>query len=384
MEGQILNTVLQSLLTEIGKAYGNLLPVSYYFFYTMATLSLVRLGLAYAIEPSGNILAMLLTRLFKMSLMLWLIANLPYLHELLLEGAIKLGAKAAGFNTQNLILNPSEIAEYGVKVIAPIRLWLYELSWSFKNIGGNIVNIIFGVIAIILILAAFYYLAYQSFMALVDFYFSSILAPVFLAFQLFEYTAWLAVGAIRSPLQHTVKLFTIVFILNIVEPWMASLITAKQQNLQQVTSLVFAAMILVGLAVKASSWAAGIFTGQTTASAGDLAATANMVLNAGTTSTNIINRAQQASTSLIKGGLTTGAAAVTGAELRGMNATGLNKFPQMAYGAVEGATFSLRSSLADSISKGVRQGYTATGGDLAQVTSQQRIASLFKAPTLGG
>jgi|GEM_PF-4365375 len=150
MEGQILNTVLQGLLDQIALAYGNLLPVAYYFFYAFATITLVKLGLSYAFDQNGSILAALLIKLFKMGFMLWAISDLPYLHEVLRDGAIKLGIKAAGgTSTVDLILNPSEIAQYGSQVIAPIRGWLYSMSWSSLNsIGSNLVNVLFGIIAI--------------------------------------------------------------------------------------------------------------------------------------------------------------------------------------------------------------------------------------------
>ena len=176
MDGQILNTVLQSLLDQIALAYGNLLPVAYYFFYAFATITLVKLGLSYAFDQNGSILAALLVKLFKIGLILWAISYLPYLHEVLRDGAIKLGIRAAGgTSTIDLVLNPSEIAQYGNKVIAPIRSWLYSMSWSSpKSIGSNLINVLFGIIAVVLILGAFFYLAYQMFMALVDFYFNSV------------------------------------------------------------------------------------------------------------------------------------------------------------------------------------------------------------------
>ena len=377
MHEQMLNSVLQSLLEQIAMGYGNLLPVTYYFFYAFATITLVKLGLAYAFQD-GNILAALLAKLFKIGLMLWLITNLPYLHEVLRDGAIKLGIRAAGGNTMDLVLNPSQIADYGLKVAAPIRVWMYDLSWSVNSIGSNVVNILFGVIAVILIVVAFCYLAYQMFMALVDFYFTSVLAPVFLAFQLFEPTAWMAVGAIRGPIQHAVKLFTMAFIINLAEPWIASLIIiSKLQDFTEIASLVVAALILVALSLKAGSWSAGMFSGSPTASGYDLVTAAAGVVSAGACVTmagsSSIKGAQKVAGSVASGAIATGAAAVTGAALRGVNHTGASKLASMAYGAAEGAAGVLMATpkaikhisqgFKDSITSGIRQGYISSGGD---------------------
>ena len=381
MHGQILNTVLQNLLEQIALAHGNLLPVAYYFFYAMATLTLVKLGLIYAFEPNGNILAALLAKLFKMGLMLWLITNLPYLHEVLRDGAIKLGIRAAGSsNTVDLILNPSQVAEYGVKVIAPIRVWIYGMSWSVKTIGINLVNILFGVIAVIVILGAFFYLAYQMFMTLVDFYFTSVLAPVFLAFQLCESTAWLAVGAIRGPMQHAVKLFTLAFIINLAEPHIAAImVTDKLQSFTEIGSLVLGSLVLMALSLKAGSWAAGMFSGSPTASGGDLVTTTAGVIGAGAAATMIggsyLQRAKKVAGSIVGGTIATGAAAVTGAQLRGIAYTGTRagKLASMAYGAAEGAAGMLMAtpkamqqrisqSFNANVAQGIRQGYISSGG----------------------
>ena len=390
MEGQILNTVLQGLLDQIALAYGNLLPVAYYFFYAFATITLVKLGLSYAFDQNGSILAALLIKLFKMGFMLWAISDLPYLHEVLRDGAIKLGIKAAGgTSTVDLILNPSEIAQYGSQVIAPIRGWLYSMSWSSLNsIGSNLVNVLFGIIAIVLILGAFFYLAYQMFMALVDFYFTSVLAPVFLAFQIFTPTAWMAVGAIRGPIQHAVKLFTMAFIINLAEPWIGSLIvTGKLHSLTEIGYLVLASFILVALSLKAGTWASGMFSGSPTASAGDLVTTAAGVVGIGAASavlaSNAVTGAKKVAGSVVGGTIATGAAAVTGAQLRGATYTGnsqIGRLASMAHGAAQGTVGmalstpkamqeSISQSFSNSVARGIRQGYVSTGGNGDNIAS---------------
>lgn len=402
MEGQILNTVLQSLLDQIALAYGNLLPVAYYFFYSLASITLVKLGLAYAFDQNGSILAALLAKLFKMTFMLWVISNLPYLHEALRDGAIKLGIKAAGSsNTLDLILNPSSVAEYGVKVIAPVRYWIHNMSWSGGHVASNIANILFGSIAIMLILAAFFYLAYQMFMALVDFYFTSVVAPVFIAFQLFGPTAWMAVGAIRGPIQHAVKLFTMAFIISLAEPWIGSLMsTSKLQGLTEVGGLVFASFVLVALSLKAGTWASGMFSGSPTASAGDLVATAAGVVGVGAAGTMLggsaLRGTQRVAGSLIGGAIATGSSAMTAASLQGSTYTGnsgLGKFAAMAYGAAQGTAGMLMStpkaaqerisqSFRDSVSSGIRQGYISTGGaDLPDASKSNYGENNAKAAT---
>ena len=390
MEGQILNTVLQGLLDQIALAYGNLLPVAYYFFYAFATITLVKLGLSYAFDQNGSILTALLIKLFKMGFMLWAISDLPYLHEVLRDGAIKLGIKAAGgTSTVDLILNPSEIAQYGSQVIAPIRGWLYSMSWSSLNsIGSNLVNVLFGIIAIVLILGAFFYLAYQMFMALVDFYFTSVLAPVFLAFQIFTPTAWMAVGAIRGPIQHAVKLFTMAFIINLAEPWIGSLIvTGNLHSLTEIGYLVLASFILVALSLKAGTWASGMFSGSPTASAGDLVTTAAGVVGIGAASavlaSNAVTGAKKVAGSVVGGTIATGAAAVTGAQLRGATYTGnsqIGRLASMAYGAAQGTIGmalstpkamqeSISQSFSNSVASGIRQGYRSTGGNGDNIAS---------------
>lgn len=384
MEGQILNTVLQNLLEQIALAYGNLLPVAYYFFYVFATITLVQLGLNYAFDQSSNMLATLLLKLFKIAFMLWVVGNLPYLHEVLRDGAIKLGIRAAGgSSTIDLVLNPSQIVSYSSEVILPIKIWIQKMSWgSPKNIGVNLVSVLFGVISMLLIYAAFFYLAYQMFMTLVDFYFTSVLAPIFLAFQVFTPTAWIAAGAIRGPLQHAVKLFTMAFIINIAAPWIESLqaTTGEVKSLDQVGCLVLISVVLVALALKAGTWASGMFSGSPIASAGDLVASVAGVAGTGVMGTKLakqtIGIGKQTIGSAVGGTIATGAAAVTGAQLRGLSYSGnstLGKVAAMGYGAIQGTVGAVMStpkaiqasiarSFNRSVASGIRQGYTSTGG----------------------
>lgn len=191
----------------------------------------------------------------------------------------------------------------------------------------------------------------------------------------------MAVGAIRGPIQHAVKLFTMAFIISLAEPWIGSLMsTGKLQGLTEVGSLVFASFILVALSLKAGTWASGMFSGSPTASAGDLVATAAGVVGVGAAGTMLggsaLRGTQRVAGSLVGGAIATGSSAMTAASLQGSTYTGnsgLGRFAAMAYGAAQGTAGMLMStpkaaqerisqSFRDSVSSGIRQGYISTGG----------------------
>lgn len=367
MEPEIINNVLQSLLDQIAGAYGNLLPIANYFFYAFASINLVKLGLSSAFNNNSNIIADLLLQLFKMSFMLWVINYLPYLHEVLRDGAIKLGLKAAGsISTIDLILNPSEIAGFGFKAIVPILEWLKDMRWGFRNAGINLANALGGFVAILAILVSFFYMAYQMLMALVDFYLSSVLAPLFLAFKTFEPTAWIGSSAIKGPIQHAVKLFTMAFILSISTPWIDSLVsTHALEGMSQAGSLVLASIVLVGLAFKVGTWSASILSGSPNASAGDLVSSAGALAGVGVVgsyaSKAAMQTAQRTMSAVSGGAIATGAAAVTGARLGASSYSGSSTLGKISAGTVgaskgvAGVAMATPKAIQDRIAKSFRE-----------------------------
>ena len=365
MEVEILNTVMQSLLDQISFSYGNLLPVAYYLLVTFATLNFTKIGLSYAFGKSSDVIVDLLLQTFKLGLIYWVISTLPYLHEVLRDTAIKIGMKAAGTSgAVDIVLNPSQVVSYSFQAIRPIEIWLATLSWSPGSIGSSLASSLVGSVSMLIIIGSFAYMAIQVFMTIIDFYLSSVLASIFLAFKVFGPTSWIAESSIKWSIQHAVKLFTISFIISLTPFWISAISsTDKVNGLSGAICIALAALVLAVLTVKAGSFAAGIFSGSPTASAGDLMTTAGGIGAIGVGSAVVANRGMNAAGEI---GVRT-ASAASGAIIGGQAAAA-----RYSGGSMIGRSIAFGSGA-------IRGAATSTSGSGHSKDAQNRIIKGFSA-----
>lgn len=398
MDVDILNTVLESLLGQIAYAYGNLLPVSYYIFVSFASIQFAKLGLSYALGQSHNVISDLIVQIIKIGFLCWVVTNLPYIHEVLRDTAIKLGIKAAGSsNTIDLILNPSLVVGYGFEISKPIFNWLNGLSWSFGKAGTSFTSSMIGLITCFIVIGSFAYMAFQIFMTLIDFYLSSVLSVIFLAFNVFGPTKWISTGAIRGPLQHLVKLFTLAFVVSLTPFLLERLVNdVADIGTQGAVCLALASLIVSVLTIKAGSFASGMISGSPTTGASDLFSV-GAGFAAGGAATAIASKtlSSQATRGAISAGgaLISGAsAAFTGGRVGSTEYNGSSSFGKtlaFSKGAFKGASSSALaypSSLKDrvvqgfnnSVNSGVIRGYNAATENNSPIKDFANKAQIYQ------
>jgi type IV secretion system protein TrbL len=223
----------------------------------MRQLVLIDLGLACAwwIFSRDTVVAEFLQRLMYYTFFLWMVTNSLWLFPIILNSCIAIGLTAGGSTmTVAEFTNPSEIARLGLVATEPIfnsvGVWgLVSLPWWAVGLNA---------LAGVVILAAFFGIALEMAVFLVEWYVSAVLLSFMLVFSVSRQTAWIAEGTMGSVLAHGVKVMTLAFVTAAIFPTLYVLKVDQNPKFGQICGLVLGSVFLAALAWFAPRYAKGL------------------------------------------------------------------------------------------------------------------------------
>ena len=146
----------------------------------------------------------------------YLLKNYPQLLDTLLDGAFYIGLVAGGGGVgMSTLTDPSMIVELGLRATQP--------CWDYLTSYQNIMTINFPLMLVVLfsallVLLAYFVIAIQVFLTLLEFYIIAAIAPPFLAFGAWNKSSFLAEKAIGALFGFAIKIIVLVLILSAAIP----------------------------------------------------------------------------------------------------------------------------------------------------------------------
>ena len=146
----------------------------------------------------------------------FILKNYPTLLDTLLNGAFQIGLIAGGGGVgMSTLTDPSMIIELGLRATQP--------AWDYLTSYQNIMTINFPLMIVVmfsalLVLIAYFIIAIQVFLTLLEFYIIAAIAPAFLAFGAWNKSAFLAEKAIGALFGFAIKIIVLVLILSAAIP----------------------------------------------------------------------------------------------------------------------------------------------------------------------
>ena len=146
----------------------------------------------------------------------YILKNYPTLLDTLLDGAFHIGLIAGGGGVgMSTLTDPSMIVELGLRATQP--------AWDYLTSYQNILTINFPLMLMVLgsallVLLAYFIIAIQVFLTLLEFYIIAAIAPAFLAFGAWNKSAFLAEKAIGALFGFAIKIIVLVLILSAAIP----------------------------------------------------------------------------------------------------------------------------------------------------------------------
>lgn len=190
-EGNVLNDVLQRTLDFVDRGFSLIQGDVYWLFGLLLVLNLVLAGLTWA-TSEDDVLIALARRVIYLGFFAWLVMNWPTLVGTVGDSFVKLGLKAGNAaGLERDFYNPGRVVSVGWS-----GAWdILEVTGQFTGVRATFVNlpqIFILLIASIVYFVCFALLAFQVFLALVQFKVGTLASFVLLPMALVNKTAFLA------------------------------------------------------------------------------------------------------------------------------------------------------------------------------------------------
>ncbi|MGL5008299.1 MAG: P-type conjugative transfer protein TrbL [Paracoccaceae bacterium] len=231
---------------------------------TLIVIDVTLAALFWAWGADDDILARLVKKTIFVGVFAYIIGNWNSLARIVFESFAGLGLQATGtgFTTADL-LRPGRVAQVGLDAGRPILDSISGLM-GYVSFFENFIQIAVLFFAWIMVLLAFFLLAVQLFITLIEFKLTTLAGFVLIPFGLFGKTAFLAERVLGNVVASGVKILVLGVIIGIGSTLFAEFTAGfggAQPNIEDAMAIVLAALSLLGLGIFGPGIANGLISG---------------------------------------------------------------------------------------------------------------------------
>ena len=238
---------------------------------TLIIIDVTLAALFWSWGADDDILARLVKKTLFVGIFAYIIGNWNTLARIVFESFAGLGLKASGtsFTTADL-LRPGRVAQTGLDAGRPILDSISDLMgyWSFFE---NFIQIACMFLAWALVLLAFFILAIQLFVTLIEFKLTTLAGFVLIPFGLFGKSAFMAERVLGNVISSGIKVLVLAVIIGIGSTLFSEFtggFAGTTPTIDEAMAIVLAALSLLGLGIFGPGIASGIVSGGPQLSAG--------------------------------------------------------------------------------------------------------------------
>lgn len=378
----VIDQFLNTFTTYIDSGFGLLGGEVAFIATTLIVIDVTLAALFWSWGADDDIMARLVKKTLFVGVFAYLISNWNNLAQIIFESFSGLGLKAAGSSLSAAdFLRPGRVAQVGLDAGRPLLDSISGLM-GYVSFFENFIQIAVLLFAWVMVLLAFFILAVQLFVTLIEFKLSTLAGFVLIPFGLFGKSAFMAERVLGNVISSGIKVMVLAVIVGIGSTLFSQFTTANgtPPTIDDAMAIVLAALSLLGLGIFGPGIANGLVSGGPQLGAG---AAVGVGLAAG----GVAAVGAAAAGAAVSGGasLAGGAAAAAraGASMAGTMSTGYSLGAAGQSGAAgvasglggaaragaASATSPLRraasraaNSLRSSFSQGARSAFDATGG----------------------
>jgi type IV secretion system protein TrbL len=231
---------------------------------TLIAIDVNLAALFWAWGADSDILARLVKKTIFVGAFAYIIGNWNSLARIVFESFAGLGLQASGtgFSTADL-MRPGRVAQVGLDAGRPILESISGLM-GYVSFFENFIQIAVLFFAWIMVLLAFFLLAVQLFITLIEFKLTTLAGFVLIPFGLFGKTAFLAERVLGNVVASGVKILVLAVIIGIGSTLFAEFTAGfggAQPNVEDAMAIVLAALALLGLGIFGPGIANGLISG---------------------------------------------------------------------------------------------------------------------------
>ena len=272
----VIDTFLATFIAYIDSGFGLLSGDVAYLSSILIGIDITLAGLFWAMSQNTDVIAGLIKKVLYVGFFAWIIGNFAFLSGIVFDSFADLGLRAGGSTlTAADLMSPGFVAQAGYDAAHPLLAEAGDLLGPV-SFFANFVTIAVLMLSWAIILAAFFILAVQLFITILEFKLTTLGGFVLVPFALWNKTTFLAERVLGNVISSGVKLMVLAVIVGIGSTLFCGLITAFDAGdvtLEQALSAVLASVSLFGLGIFGPSIAAGLISGAPQLGAGAAAGT---------------------------------------------------------------------------------------------------------------
>jgi type IV secretion system protein TrbL len=233
-------------------------------------------GLFWALGGEDDVLGKLIKKILYVGAFALIINSFSTLADIIFRSFAGLGLEAGGGTiSASDLLKPGRLAGIGFEAAAPLLNQVSEMMGPVAFFD-NFLTIAVLMIAWVIVIAAFFILAVQLFITILEFKLTSLAGFVLVPFALWNRTSFLAERVLGSVVASGIKVMVLAVIVGIGSGFFADFtgaISGQEPNIDQAMSLVLASLALFGLGIFGPSIASGLVAGAPQLGAGAVVGT---------------------------------------------------------------------------------------------------------------
>ena len=280
----VIDHLLEVFTRYIDSGFGLLSGEVAFIATTLIVIDVTLAALFWSWGADDDIFARLVKKTLFVGVFAYIIGNWNNLARIVFESFAGLGLKASGtsFSTADL-LRPGKVAQTGLDAGRPLLDSISGLMgyWSFFE---NFIQIACMFLAWALVLLAFFILAIQLFVTLIEFKLTTLAGFVLIPFGLFGKSAFMAERVLGNVISSGIKVLVLAVIIGIGSTLFSEFTAGfggAPPSIDEAMAIVLAALSLLGLGIFGPGIASGIVSGGPQLGAGAAVGTGLAVAGAG-------------------------------------------------------------------------------------------------------
>lgn len=403
MEGTgVIDNFLGVFTSYIDSGFGLLGGEVTFIATTLIVIDVTLAALFWAWGADDDIMARLVKKTLFVGVFAYLISNWNNLAQIVFDSFAGLGLKGSGTSfTAKDLMRPGKVAQTGLDAGGPLLDSISDLMgyWSFFE---NFIQIACLLFAWALVLLAFFILAIQLFVTLIEFKLTVLAGFVLIPFGLFGKTAFMAERVLGNVVSSGIKVLVLAVIIGIGSTLFDQFTQGfgdQTPSIDDAMAIVLAALSLLGLGIFGPGIATGLVSGGPQLGAGAAVGTGLAVGGAAVAAGGAAMLAAKGGAAALSGGAaaTRGGAALAGGASTAYNLGSLGKSGAAGIAAGAGgvaraaggaaisplkrAAARASQSLQSAAQSGARSAFAASGGTSSMGTIPSAGASSTAAPS---
>lgn len=260
----VIDHFLEVFTRYIDGGFGLLKPEVAFIATTLIVIDVVLAALFWTWGADEDVVARLVRKTLFVGVFAWIISNWNNLAKIVFESFSGLGLKASGtgFSPSDL-LHPGRVAQTGLDAGRPLLASISDMM-GWISFFENFIQIVCMLFAWALVLLAFFVLAIQLFVTLIEFKLSTLAGFVLIPFGLFGKSAFMAERVLGNVVSSGIKVLVLAVVIGIGSTLFSEFTKGFGDNtpsIDDAMAIVLAALSLLGLGIFGPGIANGLVSG---------------------------------------------------------------------------------------------------------------------------